>query len=394
MSALEIIRENIAQEGSISFARFMELALYDRESGYYEHCEIGQEGDFFTSVSVGSLFGVLLAIQFLNWATEDLANASPHRWVLLEAGAHHGRLALDILWHLNRLKGLDDNRIEYWILEPSTRQKGFQQKTLASFAKHVRWFDRWDALPPQGVTGVIFSNELLDAFPVHRLGWDAAAHRWFEWGVGMDGDECRWLRRPHSEQLSFDLVRDYFRFSGLIEGDAADLEATSSLDEFFSMLPDGYILEVCPPAWQWWQKAAESLASGRLMTFDYGLQVGELLSPLRTQGTLRAYHKHHLSQNLLERPGEQDLTASVNFSMLQVIAERAGLKEVQCSSQSLFLSQIVAQTLKNGTAQTAWDEKRLRQFQTLSHPDHLGEVFKVALFAKQPSAPSGHSTKV
>ena len=120
-----------------------------------------------------------------------------------------------------------------------------------------------------------------------------------------------------------------------------------------SILPDGYILEVCPLAWQWWEMAADTLQSGYLMTFDYGFQVEDLISPLRTQGTLRAYRQHHISDDLLSCPGEQDLTASVNFSMLQTIAERAGLQLVQSATQNLFLSQIVSRMLRNSTGQAS-----------------------------------------
>ena len=380
MSAFEIIRESISKGGCISFARFMELALYHPEFGYYEHCRIGRGGDFFTSVSTGGMFGELLATQFLEWSHEPVE--APEKWVLLEAGAHDGRLALDILWHLNRQNALGDKRLEYWILEPSPRRKALQQKTLAAFGGHIRWFDGWAGLPAEGVTGVIFSNELLDAFPVHRLGWDAQSLTWFEWGVGVEGNECRWMRCPHSENQSLDMVRNYTRVSGLIDGGASDEDVDHSLSALHLILPDGYILEVCPLAWQWWEIAAESLKLGYLMTFDYGFQVEDLISPLRTQGTLRAYRQHHISDDLLSCPGEQDLTASVNFSMLQTIAERAGLQLVQSATQNLFLSQIVSRMLKNSTGQAAWDEQRLRQFHTLSHPDHLGDALKLLLLTR------------
>lgn len=378
MSALEVICESISKEGCIPFARFMDLALYHPDYGYYEQCRIGRAGDFFTSVSAGGLFGELLAGQFLDWSRERQPSGAPERWVLLEAGAHDGRLALDILWHLNRQNALDNT--EYWILEPSERRKAVQQATLAAFRGHVRWFDGWESLPQEGVTGVIFSNELLDAFSVHRLGWDAKAGKWFEWGVGIEGADCRWMRCPDSEGQALDLARNYLRFSGLIDWNAADAESDLNLNSFSAILPDGFILEVCPSAWQWWEIASEALKSGYLMTFDYGFDVQELISPLRASGTLRAYHKHHLSDDLLARPGEQDLTASINFTMLQVIAEKIGLRLAMKGTQNLFLSQLVSRALKNGGAPAAWDPHRLRQFHTLTHPDHLGEALKVIVF--------------
>jgi SAM-dependent MidA family methyltransferase len=287
------------------------------------------------------------------------------------------------LWHLNRQNALDGAGLEYWILEPSATRRAVQQSALAAFSGHVRWFEGWNSLPAMGVAGVIFSNELLDAFPVHRLGWDAQARVWFEWGVGMEGGQCQWARVPRSECGAMKLARDWLRYSGLVDGSASKEVTDPSCNALFGMLPDGYILEASPLAWQWWAMAAKTLQAGWLLTFDYGFQVEELLSPLRTQGTLRAYHRHQLSQNILDQPGEQDLTASINFSMLQFIAEKAGLKMTLNGTQSLFLSQIVSRTLKKGGEQLPWDAQRLRQFHTLAHPDHLGEALKVAVFQTQ-----------
>ncbi len=203
----EIIRCEAAQRGVLSFARFMELALYCPVHGYYETKKDnpGWHGDFYTSVSVGELFGQLLAFQFAEWLEEQVH--SPQSTVhIVEAGAHDGQLARDILAWLrsNRPELLD--QIEYWIVEPSSRRQEWQGETLREFAPRVRWFAGFHSLlqertchsspatchPP--LRGVIFSNELLDAMPVHRFGWDAAKKTWFEWGVTVDDEQFAWAK--------------------------------------------------------------------------------------------------------------------------------------------------------------------------------------------------------
>ena len=205
----EIIRREAAQRGVLSFARFMELALYCPVHGYYETKKDnpGRHGDFYTSVGVGELFGQLLAFQFAEWL-EDQVHSPWSTVQIVEAGAHDGQLARDILTWLqsNRPELLD--QIEYWIIEPSARRQEWQGETLREFVPRVRWFAGFQSLlqermchsspatchPP--LRGVIFSNELLDAMPVHRLGWDAQNKKWFEWGVAVDGEKFVWARIP------------------------------------------------------------------------------------------------------------------------------------------------------------------------------------------------------
>ncbi len=190
----DILRREIETCGAISFARFMELSLYCPGFGYYERIADtpGRQGDFYTSVSVGGLFGELLAFQFASWVEA----AAWEEFQLLEAGAHDGRLAQDVLnWFAARRPDLFD-RLEYWILEPSPGRQQWQKRTLHRFASQVRWFDSLEMLPPTGVQGVIFANELLDALPVHRLGWDANTRTWFEWGVAVEDENFVWTRMP------------------------------------------------------------------------------------------------------------------------------------------------------------------------------------------------------
>src|ERR1700690_701249 len=171
---IELIRREVIAHGILSFARFMELALYCPDYGYYEAKKDnpGRRGDFYTSVNVGELFGQLLAFQFAGWQ-EPEAGSQRSEVGIIEAGAHDGTLAGDILNWLQRARPELFERIQYGIVEPSRRRQEWQREKLEKFAPHVRWFA--DLKTPAQATRhpsrheVVFSNELLDAMPVHRL---------------------------------------------------------------------------------------------------------------------------------------------------------------------------------------------------------------------------------
>ena len=380
MSTLvEIIRREIAEHGVLSFGRFMELALYCPDFGYYEAKKDspGRRGDFYTSVSAGALFGQLLACQFAEWLHALRRAGCGVR--IVEAGAHDGRLAGDILNWLQARRPELFAQLEFCVVEPSLRRQEWQKETLKPFAPRVRWFDSLQALCPptpnspssvaeplrrtgelrtSKMSGVIFSNELLDAMPVHRFGWDAREKKWFEWGVVLDGEKFAWAKIPDS---------------GLRTPNS---ELPSSL---LNVLPDGYTLETCPAAENWWREAACVLGNGKLVTMDYGLTHEELISPGRTRGTLRAYFRHHAADDLLANPGEQDLTAHVNFSTIQSAGEASGLKTEIFSTQAQFLTKVVEKIFKKPKTFGEWGAKQNRQFQTLTHPEHLGHALRVLI---------------
>jgi SAM-dependent MidA family methyltransferase len=359
----EIIRREIAEHGVLSFARFMELALYCPNSGYYETKKDspGRRGDFYTSVSAGGLFGQLLAFQFSEWLADiQTLNPQPSTLNIVEGGAHDGALAKDILTWLQSARPELFGQIEYGIIEPSARRREWQGETLKNFAPCVRWFADLENLSRvtrrSSLRGIIFSNELLDAMPVRRFGWDAKNKKWFEWGVALEGEKFCWAKIPNP--------------------DARPRSPHPALGE---VLPDGYIIETCPAAEKWWRAAANILEHGRLLTIDYGLTGDELFSPGRTQGTLRAYFRHHATDDLLASVGEQDLTAHVNFSAIQSAGEACGLKTETLSTQAQFLTRIAEKIFKNPESFGEWGAKSTRQFQTLTHPEHLGRAFHVLI---------------
>jgi SAM-dependent MidA family methyltransferase len=350
---VELIQREIIESGGVlPFVRFMELALYCPKLGYYETNKdsVGRSGDFYTSVSVGNLFGELLAFQFAEWLTELKIT---EKLKIVEAGSHNGQLAKDILSWLKSNRPELFGQIDYCIIEPSESRRQWQRGTLKDFAGKVHWFSSFEDSKLQGINGIVFSNELLDAFPVHRLGWDAKNRRWFEWGVKVEGEKFAWAKM----EGSFPIVP----------------ELPSTLLE---ILPDNFTIETNPAAETWWRLAGKSLHRGKLMTADYGLAEEEFFLPSRKNGTLRAYTGHRFADDILANPGEQDLTSHVNFSAIQRAGEEAGLKTDYFSAQARFLAQILQKTMKDGNF-GEWTSARGRQFQTLTHPEHLGRAFNV-----------------
>ncbi len=342
------IHREISGRGSIPFACFMELAL----QSYYENQKgIGRSGDFYTSVSVGPVFAELLALQFAEW-TANLAQIQ-----IVETGAHQGQFAADLLRWFRQWQPKLFACLQYIIVEPSATRRQWQQETLREFTGHVTWLAKF----PAEVTGIIFTNELLDAMPVHRLCWHAAEKRWLEWHVVSDGENFIWQKAEPEKDLVLPEVHP-------------DLQ---------TVLPDGFIHETSPAAIAWWREAAQSLQSGKIITLDYGLTAEEFFQPERGRGTLRAYHRHRVSDDLLANPGEQDLTAHINFTAMQAAGESTGLKTEAFIQQSKFLTQIFEKTVKAPATFPVWNHARIKQFQTLTHPSHLGR-FQVLIQTCKP----------
>lgn len=367
-----ILRREIAAAGPISFARFMETALYDPVHGYYQQPlkQIGCQGDFYTSVSVGALFGKLLGLKFAEWldslnaadANRNAPEITGSRFQVVETGAHDGRLAADILSWFQIQRADLAAQLDYWIVEPFAPRRNSQKAMLEPFQQRVRWFGDWSELIGQDIRGIIFSNELLDALPVFVLGWDAANQRWFEWKVDLEKTSFRWVRSgARSTEVEMELTSEFWR---------------SLSPDLARALPDGFTVEICPAAHAWWSRAAKTLREGKLLTFDYGLEWDEVFAAHRSRGTLRSYRSHRATLDPLALPGEQDLTAHVNFSAIIQAGESAGLKTDCFCPQSVFLTRIASQAFSDLRRFGSWDHAQTRQFQTLTHPEHLGRAFR------------------
>ena len=242
------------------------------------------------------------------------------------------------------------------MLEPSTKRRAVQKEHLKRFGSRVDWVADWNEVHTSFQQGVIFYNELLDAFPVKRFVWDKTEHAWKEYYVGNTKNGFQWRIVP---------IGDVSPNASLPENEFRQLE---------DILPDHYILERSPSAESWWQNAANHLKKGHLITLDYGLSGLEKYAPYRTNGTLRTYSHHRAGDDLLSLPGQKDLTAHVDFPLLQKMGEEAGLQTKGLLSQESFMHQCLEHTLKQGVQPSP---KQLAQFRTLMHPEHFGKAFKV-----------------
>ena len=336
------IRDEIAQKGPIPFKRFVDLALYAPGLGYYEkQREVGRKGDFYTSVSVGSLFGELLAFQIARWLD---ALEGPVQ--LIEAGAHDGRLARDILSFLRGWRPELYERCELLLLEPSLMRRNWQEETLADFEGRVKWSSGEVA----DFQGVFLANELLDAFPVEKLRWDEVKQAWCQ--IGVDIEEGRLVEVPLDE-------------------------SSFCANAFEGSVPDEYVMIKNTAASEFWGTVCSAMGGGRAVALDYFLEREEFFLPPRVNGTLRAYHQHQRVDDLLVNIGDQDITASVDLHGVRAAARGAGVDGNHLSSQEKFFVDIFSQIAACPKDFPEWTPERTRQFQTLVHPEHLGRTFKV-----------------
>ena len=233
-------------------------------------------------------------------------------------------------------------------------RRRWQEETLRHWSRHTAWVEDITVFGPNSFCGLIFANEFLDALPIHRLAWGASARHWLEWRVAVVEESFAW----RLGELSVEAAK------GLPE----------ITDELADVLPNGFILELAPQAAEWWSVAAKALRRGKLFTLDYGAADGWFL-PNRAQGTLRAFAHHHVSGDVLANPGGQDLTADVNFTALEEAGLAAGLRTAGRYRQAQFLTRIMAQSQAEPEVFGGWNQKNVRQFQTLTHPEHLGARF-------------------
>ena len=358
-----ILRERIERDGSLGFPEFMATALYQPSLGYYarETRQVGRGGDFFTSVSVGPLFGELLARRFLR---EWQESGSPARWRIIECGAHDGTLAADILGAISRLDPLAFAALEYAIPEPLPRLQAAQRETLRGFQEKARFIAKASDLHADPLPGVAFGNELLDALPFHVVEWTNGAWR-----------ECK---------VATDATGDFIWQTDQEITSTILLDALAPLGNAF---PENYRTEVRTNFRDILEPLVRGLSSGLLLWPDYGFARPEYYHPDRKTGTLRTFSKHRAAENPLATPGEIDITAHVDFTAVAEIAIRLGCQPVAFSSQGSWLTSQARGWLlaQEGNPAAA----AFRQFQTLTHPAHLGGSFHVLeLSWNQPAAPA------
>ena len=310
-------RINTSANQAISFAEYMEIVLYDPQHGYYSggNVDIGKKGDFFTASSLSPDFGELLATQFI-----ELQNIlGSDTFQLVEIGAGKGDLAKDILGYIASNYPEILNKIEYIIIEKSPALIQQQQKQLEALSEQIKitWTDL-SAIAPNSITGCVFSNELLDAFPVHRLCVEKGKLQ--EIYVSLDPSKPTGLTEQ-TGTLSTPALADYFENSGVAIAD----------------YPEGFQTEVNLQIFDWLKEVNSKLKCGYILTIDYGYPAAKYYHPQRSQGTLQAYFKHRHHNEFYTNLGQQDLTAHVDFTSLKTFGESLGLKTFGLTQQGLFL---------------------------------------------------------
>ena len=341
------------EKGPIPFVDFMQAALYAPNIGYY--CSglpiLGQAGDFVTAPELTPLFGGTLAHQCMP-ILADLDNP-----VLFEFGAGSGRLCVDVLKQLQQLNQLPD---DYVILEVSGHLKARQQALIAQeipeLLSRVKWLTQW---PEKPFNGVVLANEVLDAMPVHRF---------------LQTDKGFW-----ESYVGFNAAHELEeQFKPCINE-----RLIAYLNTVLPREQNPYVSEANLYLEDWLQHCFDMLKRGAVLIIDYGFPRYEYYHPDRNQGTLMCHYQHQTHPDFLAHPGEQDITAHVDFTHVAEAADKAGFRVAGFTNQAAFL-------LNNGLLQ--WVKKSpnhpcLDKVKRLIQPHEMGELFKVIALTKQYDNP-------
>jgi SAM-dependent MidA family methyltransferase len=360
------ITSEIGRHGPIPFARFMELALYHPQFGYYMRPpdpgteRIGWDGDFYTSSDVHPILGQALARQA---AQIDALLGHPDPFMIVEMGAGKGLLAKHLLSHCQLVSKSLAQRLRYVLIECSPAMRALQQEQLRSWLRlssPVCWLEDIGSLAPDDITGLMFSNELPDAFPVHRVQNVGGVLKEIFVEV-CDGRfaECQ-------RDLSTPEIEAYFR-------------------RLHVELPEGYRTEVNLRAPIWMRQIAASLRRGVVITIDYGHSAEDLYGPQRAKGTLLCYRSQMASEDPFLRVGQQDMTAHVDFTTLATVGEEAGLSVTGFTNQMSFLTGLGVEEM---IAQLTPETPEFRAALHLLKPEGMGRTFKILLQHKGLEAPA------
>jgi SAM-dependent MidA family methyltransferase len=357
-----IAGEIAAAGGWLPFYRYMELALYAPELGYYSSGaqKFGKGGDFITAPELTPLFGQALAAQ----VAEAIRASHP---AVIEAGAGSGVLASDLLRELERLDCLPES---YAILELSAQLRARQQETLAGLdpglASRVVWLDA----PPETFSGVLVGNEGLDAIPPHVIALRGG--EFFERGVAMadaGAGGVVWADRPARGAVR-DAVQKLPLPTGMADGDE-------------------FVTEINLAAESWIADWGVRLQCGALLLFDYGYPCGEFYSPSHARGTLMCHYRHRAHENPFLWPGLNDITSSVNFTAMAEAGFGAGLDVLGYTSQGQFLLNcgLLERLAERGPSDSAAYARASMAAQKLIQPREMGELFKVLALGRGISVP-------
>lgn len=332
----------------ITFAHYMDLALYHPDFGYYSQgLGLGAAGDFATSVHLCADFGELIAVQLMDmWQQLD----RPDRFDLVELGAGQGILAGDVLRYIQREAPDCFRTIRYQIVEKSASLRQVQQQQLAELQTQVSiaWCDL-EAIADGSIVGCCFSNELIDAFPVHRVRVCAAENgnenpgqfQLQEVYVTYDANDPDAGCREVIGDLSTPALAQYFVDAGIdlcnTQRDAPEQSAARRETNRMQTYPEGYTTEVNLAAKPWITSIARILDCGYVLTIDYGYDTDRYYVPYRQDGTLNCYSQHQHHPDPYQNLGRQDITAHVDFGAIERWGEALGLVTLGRTPQAIFL---------------------------------------------------------
>ena len=358
----DIMVSRIRSAGRITFAEFMAACLYEPGHGYYTSPgrKVGAEGDFYTSITVHAAYGRVIAREICRmW----LEMGSPGEFTLVECGAGNGRLAADIMDYIARREPGFYKTVSMVLVEKEPSLGYAQREVLNAHLDHVRWLspDEFESGSFR-FTGCLYSNELMDAMPVHRVAMGEAELR--ELYVTIRDNELAEELGP----LSTPAIADYLRRIGIT-------------------LHPGQHAEVNLAMVSWLETAAHALERGFLLTVDYGHPAQELYAPSRKHGTLLCYHKHQLEDNPYIRLGRQDITSHVDFTTLSVRGSELGLKPVWFGEQYRFLLSVgIVEEMEEIERSSVSEPEKLKlrlALKKLIMPEGgMGDTFKVLVQSK------------
>ncbi len=359
----ELIKQKIMQAGGwISFAEFMQLALYTPGLGYYSgsNQKFGQSGDFVTAPEISPIFAQTISKQAAQvLACVDAKNLNSN---ILELGAGTGKLAADLLRELDQLNCLP---ARYFILEVSAHLRQVQYETLQNklpenLFKRLVWLDTL----PKKFSGLIFGNEVLDVIPVHIV--HKTVDGWYERGVSFDADFV-------------------WRNNLICDVTPKEANLTEHLPED---LPIGYITEVNPAASALVRSLADMLDTGAILLIDYGFGATEYYHPQRNQGTLMCHYQQLAHDNPLTHVGLQDITAHVNFTEIALAYNLIPKGVIGYVSQAQFLINCgILNILQRHSPEDIEYMKLAAAAQKLLSPAEMGELFKVMCFSRNINEP-------
>ncbi|MDX1352618.1 MAG: SAM-dependent methyltransferase [Thiomicrorhabdus sp.] len=348
------IQRHLGRHKSLAFSKFMEMALYTPQLGYYAGGlpKIGQTGDFITAPEVSPIFSRCLARQ----AAQVLAQLDEPN--LIEFGAGQGTMAKDILLELNSLQ---QPVHRYYIVEISADLRERQQQTLqanlpAELINKVVWLD---SLPKTPINAVILANEVLDAMPFERIR--------IEPNQALQGYVC------------FDENSQQFDWDYQTITDSSLQRFANQLIKHIGKVSDlGYETEINLNLKPWLKSLSDILSTGAVFLIDYGYSRQEYYQPARVMGTLRCHYQHRAHQNPFFYPGLQDITAHVDFTAVAEEAFDSGFKVAGFTTQANFLmgSGLLEMSF-NADADITEQVQIAQQIKTLTLPDEMGETFKV-----------------